>query len=124
MAMEETVDLLATAKAVQKGRLAHAFRNAPNTGFEVSAGFVMDSTREDIDNLSRLRDRLMETGTTSTEVTICDKANQFHSVTIADLSEIVGELTDFGLGLYGKKWQLETEIETATTVEAVEAITW
>ena len=122
--MEQTVDLLATAKAVQKGRVSHCFRTAPNAGHEVTAGYIMDSTREDIDNLSRLRDRLLETGTTLSTVTIRDKGNQFHTVTVAELSEIVGELTDFGLGLYAKKWQLENEIETATTVEAVEAITW
>lgn len=122
--MEQTVDLLATAKAVQKGRIGHAFRTAPNSGHGVVAGYVLDATRDDIDNLSRLRDRLLQTGTTSTTTTIRDKANQFHTVTVAELSEIVGELTDFGLGLYAKKWQLENEIETATTVEAVEAINW
>lgn len=121
---EIIVDLLATAKAVQKGRISHAFRTAPNSGHVVVAGYVMDSTRDDIDNLSRLRDRLLETGTTSSTVTIRDKGNQFHTVTVAELSEIVGELTDFGLGLYAKKWQLETAIDSAITVEEVEAITW
>ena len=122
--MEQTVDLLATAKTVQKNRIGHAFRTAPDAGYEVSAGFVMDSTREDLDNLTRLKERMLETGTTTTKVQIRDKANQFHEVTVAELAEIVGDLTDFGLSLFAKKWQLETAIDAATTVEAVEAITW
>jgi hypothetical protein len=124
MDMEEAVDLLATAKRVHKGRLAQAFTAAPKAGLEVSAGFVMDSTRDDIDNLTRLRDRLLEVGTTATTVTIRDKSNEFHTVTVAELSEIVGELVDFGLGLYEKKWQREAETDAATTIEEVEAIGW
>ena len=118
------VDLLDIVKQVQKGRIRAAFDRAPDAGCEVSAGFVMDAKREDIGNLSRLRDRLLETGTTSTTVQIRDKANQFHTVTVGELTEIIGEMVDFGLGLYNLKWQKELEIDACTTVEDVEAITW
>lgn len=118
------VDLLATAKAVQKGRIRAAFDRAPEAGCNVSLGFVMDSRREDIDNLVRLRDRMLETGTTSTTVQIRDKDNQFHTVTVSELATIVGELVDFGLGLYNRKWQAEQSIDACTTVADVEAITW
>ena len=117
-------DPLVTAKTIQKGRIKHAFERAPEYGYEVSAGYMMDSAREDIDNLSRLRDRLLETGSTSTVATIRDKSNQFHNVTVAELTEIIGELIDFGLGLYAKKWQLEQAIEAAETVDAVNTINW
>ena len=118
------VDPVATAKTVQKYRIKHAFSRAPEYGCQVSKGFMMDSQREDIDNLSRLRDRLLETGTTSTVATIRDRSNQFHQVTVAELAEIVGELTDFGLGLYAKKWQLEAAIDAAETVEEIQGINW
>ena len=118
------VDLLATAKQVQKGRIRASFDRAPDAGCEVSGGFVMDAKREDIDNLSRLRDRLLETGTTSTTTQIRDKANQFHIVTVGELSTIVGELVDFGLGLYERKWQMEQTIDACTTIEEVEAVVW
>jgi len=84
----------------------------------------MDAKREDIDNLSRLRDRLVETGTTSTTTTIRDYDNQFHTVTIAELSEIVGELVDFGLGLFARKWELEQVLAAAETEEEVLAVAW
>jgi hypothetical protein len=118
------VDLLATAKAVQKGRIRAAFDRAPEVGCQVSLGFVMDSRREDIDNLARLRDRVLETGTTSTTVQIRDKANQFHTLTVAELSTVVGEMVDFGLGLYSHKWQREQDIDACATIEEVEAVTW
>lgn len=118
------VDLLATAKQVQKSRIRVAFERAPEAGREVSGGFVMDCKREDIDNLARLRDRMLETATTSDTVQIRDKSNQFHTVTVGELATIVGEMVDFGLGLYNHKWQREQEIEAATSVEAVEAINW
>lgn len=120
--MEETVDLLETAKTVQKNRIGHMFRFAPDAGCEVTTGYVMDATRESVDNLTKLRDRLVETTTATT--TIRDFHNQFHTVTVADLTEITGELVDFGLGLYSRKWAREQAIEAATTVEAVESITW
>lgn len=118
------VDLLATAKAVQKGRIRAAFDRAPEVGCQVSLGFVMDSRREDIDNLARLRDRVLETGTTSTTVQIRDKANQFHTLTVAELSTVVVEMVDFGLGLYSHKWQREQDIDACATIEEVEAVTW
>lgn len=118
------VDLLATAKQVQKGRIRATFDHAPDAGCSVSQGFIMDSKREDIDNLARLRDRMLETATTSDTVQIRDKHNQFHSVTVGELATIVGEMVDFGLGLYERKWQLEQEIDAAATVADVEAIVW
>lgn len=118
------VDLLATAKAVQKGRIRASFDRAPESGCETSLGFTMDVKREDIDNLTRLRDRILETGTTSTIVQIRDKANQFHDVTVGELTEIIGEMVDFGLGLYSRKWHHESAIDLATSTEEVEAVVW
>ena len=118
----DTIDPVATAKTVQKNRVGHCFRTAPEGGCVVAAGYRMDSTRVDVDNLARLRDRMLETGAVS--VTIRDQSNQFHDVTVAELSTIVGELIDFGLGLYARKWQLESEIAAAGTVEGVEAVVW
>jgi hypothetical protein len=118
----DTVDPLETAKTVQKNRVGHCFRTAPDGGCVVAAGYRMDSARVDVDNMARLRDRMLETGAVS--VTIRDQANQFHDVTVAELSTIVGELIDFGLGLYTRKWQRELEIDAATTVAAVEEVVW
>lgn len=118
----ENVDMLATAKVVQKSRIKAAFSRAPQAGHTVSAGYVMDAAQEDIDNLTRLRNRMQET--LAETVQIRDKRNQFHTVSVNDLTEIVGELVDFDLSLYGRKWLLESAIDAAETVEDVEAVVW
>lgn len=120
--IEQEVDLLAIAKQVQKSRIGHSFLRGPNDGYEVSAGYRMDSTRESLDNLTRLRNRMIEKG--ETETTIRDFDNQFHGVSEEELTGIIGELTDFGLSLYQHKWELENMIDAAETVEAVELVNW
>ena len=120
--MDTAIDPVATAREVQKGRIRHLFRTAPDAGYVTAAGYPMDCTREDIDNLTRLRNRLLETGGTGT--TIRDRRNEYHDVTVDELSGIIGELVDFGLGLYQRKWELEAAIDAATTVEGVEAVMW
>lgn len=109
-------------KAVQSSRLRDSFIQASLNGYMTTSGIKMDAKRDDIDNLTRLRDRLAETGTDST--TIRDYDNQFHTVTIAELSEIVGELVDFGLGLFARKWELELELAATETEEEILAVRW
>ena len=111
-------------KAVQASRIRDGFLLAPLNGHTTTSGIKMDAQREDIDNLTRLRDRLLETGTTSTTTTIRDYNNQFHTVTVAQLSEIVGELVDFGLGLYARKWELEQALAAAASERDVLAVVW
>lgn len=122
--MEMNSNPLDGLKAVQTSRIRDGFNQAPLNGHLTTGGIKMDARREDIDNLSRLRDRLLETGTTSTTTTIRDFDNQFHTVTVAQLSTIIGELVDFGLGLYARKWSLEQALAAATTSEQALAITW
>jgi len=121
---DTTTDPIVGLKAVQASRIRDGFLQAPLNGHLTSSGVQMDAKREDIDNLTRLRDRLLETGTTSTTTNIRDYDNQFHTVTVAQLSEIVGELVDFGLGLYARKWELEQALATASTEEEVLAVVW
>jgi hypothetical protein len=121
--MEIQTDPIAGLKAVQAARIREAFNQAPYNGHITSGGFRMDAKREDIDNLSRLKDRLLETGGADA-TTIRDFDNQFHTVTATQLSQIVGELVDFGLGLYSRKWELEQALTSATTEEEVLAVQW
>ena len=119
-----TVDPIAALKAVQASRIRDGFDMAPLNGLMTTSGIQVDAQRDDIDNLTRLRDRLLQTGTTSTTTTIRDYTNQFHTVTIAQLTEIIGELVDFGLGLYSHKWSLEQTLAAATTSDEVQAVVW
>lgn len=109
-------------KAVQASRLRDSFIQAPLNGCMTTSGIKMDVKRDDIDNLTRLRDRLIETGTGST--TIRDYENVFHVVTVVQLSGIIGELVDFGLGLFARKWELEQMLGAAKTAEEVQAVVW
>lgn len=120
--MDTDIDPVVTAREIQKHRIGHLFRTAPDEGYTTAAGYPMDCSREDIDNLTRLRDRLVETSGAGT--TIRDRRNQYHDVTVVELSGIIGELVDYGLGLYQRKWQMEAAIDAATTVEDVEAVAW
>ena len=122
--MEMNINPIDGLKAVQSSRIRDGFNLAPLNGCQTASGFKMDAKREDIDNLSRLRDRLVETGTTSTTTTIRDFDNQFHTVTVAELSEIIGELVDFGLGVFARKWELEQVLAAAETEEEVLAVVW
>lgn len=108
-------------KMVQKSRIRDSFNDAPRYGCLVTGGFRMDVNRDDIDNLTRLRDRMAAATATTT---IRDYNNQFHTVTGTALSGIIGELVDFGLGLYSKKWQMEQAIDAAITEKDVLAVTW
>ncbi len=120
--MRMTVDPITGLKAVQTSHIRDGFVMAPLNGCITTGGIKMDAKRDDIDNLTRLRDRLTETGTDST--TIRDYDNQFHVVTVEELSGIIGELVDFGLGLYARKWELEQTLAAAETEEEVLSVVW
>ncbi len=122
--METNINPLDGMKSVHKSRIRDGFLNAPKHGFMTSLNIKMDAQREDIDNLTRLHDRLLKTGTTSTTTVIRDYNNQFHTVTIAELAAIVGELVDFGLSLYTRKWECEVALAAATKEEDVVAVTF
>jgi hypothetical protein len=113
---------LAGLKAVQASRLRDGFTQAPLNGYVTTSGIKMDSIREDLDNLKIVRDRMAETGK-ATE-TIRDYDNGYHVVTLAELSEMIGELADFGISLYARKWQLEVELAAAESEAAVLAVRW
>lgn len=46
------------------------------------------------------------------------------SVTIEQLEGLVAEMEDYVLGLYEKKWVLQNQITTSSTIEEIENINW
>jgi hypothetical protein len=116
--------LLENAKYQKKNIIKSIFLGQPKSGYIVSSGFKMDCNRDDIDNLSLLLKRMIDSGDTTTTANIRDFDNQFHQVTIGELSDIINELVDYGLYLFNHKWEKEVEIEAAQTVEEVNDIVW
>jgi hypothetical protein len=47
-----------------------------------------------------------------------------HQLTIEELQIVINELIGYGLWLYQHKWEKEYEIDQATTIEQVNAITF
>lgn len=50
--------------------------------------------------------------------------NTFHPVTASDYDTIIFAIEMNGIALYQRKWELEGLIESATTIEELEAVQW
>ena len=50
--------------------------------------------------------------------------NNFIQLTLTQLQSLLLEMIQYGLSLHQKKWTLESEINNATTISAVQSITW
>lgn len=124
-----------TAKAVtlleaQVAKLAEikaAFVNECCTGIvATSLGFPMDARRDgvnnDLDNMIQLAQAMIDEGMTTAEVT--DANNVKQACTLAQVQTLVREIRLCGLARYAKKSTLRDQVNAATTVAAVEAITW
>jgi len=93
-----------------------------NRTFTSSLGFNVDNRRSgskfDKDNVKSLIDLGAD------PVQFKDADGVIHSLTQAELQTMHTEMIQDGLGLYQKKWTLEGQIEAATTIAELEAITW
>jgi len=93
-----------------------------NRAFTSSLGFLVDNRRSgskfDKDNVKSLIDLGAD------PVQFKDADGVIHSLTQAELQTLHTEMIQDGLGLYQKKWTLEGQVEAATTIAELEAITW
>jgi hypothetical protein len=109
-------------KKDKKAEIKSEFLNEQKTGhFTCSLGFDIDANDEALRNINSLIDYLPDD---TTEIQFRDYNNTFHTLTKPDLIKIKKEMITYGLSLYQKKWQLEQQIEQATTIEEVENIKW
>lgn len=112
---------LEEARTDALARLNSAFAAAEAEGKVMSsAGFIIDATERsnrDIDGLITS----MEASSTP-ETTFCAADNSFHTVTLEQLKAMRLEVIAHGQTLYTRKWALRTAIESAQSVEAVQAV--
>ena len=109
------------ARTEALARLAAAFLAAEAAGrLMSSAGFVIDATERSNRDIEGLITS-MEAGGTP-ETTFCAADNSFHTVTLEQLKTMRLEVIAYGQALYTRNWTLRTAIESAQSVEAVQAV--
>ena len=118
--IEEFVRDLETERANKLSELSTAFEHASemahltsSLGFEIDAN---ETANRDIEGLTLV---MSDTDTTL----FCDYNNQFHEVTRAQLETMRREIVANSQRLYQIKWTYRTQIEAATTVDELDAIT-
>ena len=118
---ERPAPTLDEARAAALAELNAAFAAAEAEGRVMSsAGFVIDATERSNRDIEGLITSMEATGTQ--ETTFCAADNSFHSVTLEQLRAMRLEVIAHGQALYTRKWTLRTAIESAQSVEAVQAV--
>lgn len=112
---------LEEARSLCLARLNDAFSLAEASGkIMSSAGFVIDATERSNRDIDGLIVSLEATGTP--EITFCAADNSFHTVTLDQLRTMRLEVIAYGQALYTRKWTLRTAIESAQSIEALQAV--
>ena len=112
---------LEESRAAALARLNSAFAAAEAAGKVMSsAGFVIDATERSNRDIEGLITSMEATSTP--ETTFCAADNSFHTVTLEQLRTMRLEVIAHGQALYARKWELRTAIESAQSVEAVQAV--
>lgn len=112
---------LEDARAAALSSLSSAFAAAEAAGKVMSsAGFVIDATERSNRDIEGLITSMEATSTQ--ETTFCAADNGFHTVTLEQLRTMRLEVIAHGQALYARKWELRTAIESAQSVEAVQAV--
>ena len=101
-------------------------RNLSNGIFQSTAlGIKVDCRRNSINNDLQNVQGLISTMTRNNISQINYVGYEQTAVaTIAKLTTLTYEMEDFALSLYQKKWEKESALTAATTIEQVNAITW
>lgn len=87
--------------------------------FTSSLGFRCNGDRRTLENIRGLHDILQDDETT---VPYRDYDNQSHDLTKPQLAILMLESQKNGLNLYTQKWKIQSELESATTLEQLRAI--
>ena len=83
---------------------------------------VINSRRADLDNMYKLLDEMENKGIKTTLFRCYD--DDYVTITIDQLKQMIQELIDFGLYLYHKKWQYENQILNETNIDILINIKW
>lgn len=101
--------------------LNNQFENVRNTAWIMSSlGFEADANEVANTNIDGLIKTVKATG--QEPVYFCDKNNQYHALSLAELETLQLEVIQNGQNLYAQKWAYRDAINAATTVEEINAV--
>ena len=121
-------ELFIKIKSAKINEIISTFENELQTGhfLSTSLGIEVDcrrsSSKNDKQNVEGLISNM--TRKNKTKINYVGYTEICPNVTQAQLTELVAEMEDYVLGLYEKKWVLQTQIENASTIDEVKNINW
>ena len=87
---------------------------------DIKENMFVQGGREDIFNYEAYRDLLVGTGATEGDIKGAD--NQFYTLTVDEMGNMILKLKNIGLQRFQEKWQKEADIANAQTIEELDAI--
>ncbi len=118
---------LEAVKSIQYSIIQQSFQNEMDGGFMWSfdgADYRVDSMRVDSDNYKSLLSIMEYPANNLSNAPIKNNNGDTIIVNATQLRQMINDLQVWGMSLYGKKWQLEDMIKSATNYEAIKAIVW
>lgn len=113
---------LEEAKTSKLAEIKQAFETVSASGYTVSSlGYRVDATTTSLTDVQGLM-RLVNGGLVEVPVLFRDYDNAFHETSLEDFQTLETEITVHGVTVYAEKWALEAQVESAETVEAVQAV--
>lgn len=113
-------DPLVVRKGERLEELNAVWLEAEANGTVTVDGITIDATSRSNRDIEGLIISMEAQGTESTM--FCAADNSFHEVTLQQLKDFRLAVIGLGQRLYARKWDLRTAIETAETLEELEAI--
>ena len=125
--VEEVALKLEYNKVLKKAEIKDSFYECFNSSYTSSTiGITVDFRRNlnenDLQNYQGLYSYMQANNVAS--VPVRDYNNNNIILTIEQLKQLIDELIAYGLYLYNKKWQYETDIDACTTQEQLDLISW
>lgn len=112
------------AQAIQLGKIKISFNQALTAPYNSTVvGKEIDYNQTSLLNVQGLIN-YMQSNPSITSIQFRCADNSFVTLTFAQLQSLLQEMISHGLALYQKKWQLESQIQSATTVLQVQSIVW
>ncbi len=121
---EEIVATLDEIKTIKLSLIKQAFENERLNGYMLSKTVQkeIDTNTTSLTNIQGLIALMTASGITTSQFRCKD--NSFIEVTLEQLNSMMLEIIEFGSSLYKKKWLLESQINSATTVDEVNSVEW
>lgn len=124
---EYNINDIENQRVIKKEEIKNSFINSFYLGMESSIGMKVDCRRDensnDLQNFESLLKFMKNNDVTTTQIKLWDNSTS-RLIIQSELEIIINEIISHVIQLYNKKWQLETLIESATTIDEIKEIKW